>query len=136
MSMKMKKIILIEDNEDNRDLVLTFLEGIYDILACVDGFEALALLKREQHYLPDAILCDISLPGMDGIELLRNLRRIERLAEVPAIALTSHAMKGDQERFLAAGFDAYVSKPVLDDTFLIEPIERLTKDSGEKNDER
>lgn len=120
----MKKILLIEDNPDNADLVFAFLDDLYDIRTCVDGFEALALLKTGD-YSPDLLLCDISLPGMDGIQLIEQIRQIPDLQNIPAIALTSHAMKGDQERFLSAGFDAYVSKPILDDVSLTGPINRL-----------
>jgi len=122
----MKHILLVEDNADNRDLVLALLEDAYGVRACVDGFETLELFERDSAYLPDLILCDISLPGMDGIELLRTLRQQNRLASIPAIALTSHAMKGDRERFLAAGFEAYISKPILDDRVLLQAIRQLT----------
>ncbi len=125
----MKRILLVEDNSDNRDLVFAFLDAVYDVEACVDGFEALQILEQGGEP-PDIILCDISLPGMDGVELLRKIRTRPALKDTPAIALTSHAMKGDQERFLAAGFDAYVSKPILDDSSLIDPIERLIAERG------
>jgi CheY-like chemotaxis protein len=120
----MKKILLIEDNPDNADLVLAYLDTLYDIHTCADSFDALAMLKAG-NYQPDLLLCDISLPGMDGVQLLSEIRKIDILQTIPAIALTSHAMKGDQERFLAAGFDDYVGKPILDDISLIEPIARL-----------
>lgn len=122
----MKNILLIEDNPDNADLVLAFLDDLYHIRVCDSGFQALELL-REGQYRPDLLLCDISLPGMDGVQLLGQIRQLPDYRGVPAIALTSHAMRGDQERFLAAGFDAYVGKPILDDVALIEPIERLLK---------
>ncbi len=119
----MKQILLVEDNADNRDLIFAFLEDIYAVHACADGFQALELLNSD--YRPDLILCDISLPGMDGVKFLRTLRAQQHLATLPVIALTSHAMKGDKERFLAAGFEAYVSKPILDDATLLEPIQSL-----------
>ena len=122
----MKKILLIEDNPDNADLVFAFLDDLYDIHACVDGFSGLEVL-RNNSFDPDLILCDISLPGMDGVQFLTEMRQLPAHAHKPIIALTSHAMKGDQERFLAAGFNAYVGKPILDDVALIEPIERLLK---------
>lgn len=122
----MKTILLIEDNPDNADLVMAFLDDLYDIHACGDGFEALRTLG-ESGLRPDLILCDISLPGMDGLQLIGEIRKLPGPDKVPIIALTSHAMKGDQERFIAGGFDAYVSKPILDDVSLIEPIERLLK---------
>ncbi|MEM8932947.1 MAG: response regulator [Acidobacteriota bacterium] len=119
----MKRVALIEDNPDNRLLVGALLEEHYDIREFEDGVSALAELPRQP---PDAILLDISLPGMDGIEVLRRLRADSTLAAVPVIALTAHAMSGDRERFLAAGFDDYLSKPILDETDLIEVIERST----------
>lgn len=121
----MQKILLIEDNPDNADLVFAFLDDLYDVDACSDGFSALEKLNGD--YRPSLILCDISLPGMDGLQLLKKIRELPPHTGTPIIALTSHAMKGDQERFLAGGFDAYVSKPILDDVSLIEPIERLLK---------
>ena len=120
----MKKILLIEDNPDNADLVFAYLDGLYDIQTCTDGFEALEVLQTGD-FGPDLLLCDISLPGMDGVQFLTKVRADQDLAKIPAIALTSHAMKGDQERFLASGFDGYVSKPILDDISLIDPIEKL-----------
>ena len=122
----MKKILLVEDNPDNADLVFAFLDDLYDIQACSDGFEALELLQQET-FIPDLCLCDISLPRMDGIQLLQEIRKLNQYTTLPVIALTSHAMKGDQERFLAAGFNAYVSKPLLSDDVLIKPIEQLLR---------
>ena len=122
----MKKILLVEDNPDNADLVFAFLDDLYNIHACIDGFEALELLQQAK-FIPDICLCDISLPRMDGVQLLQKIRQLDRYVTLPAIALTSHAMKGDQERFLAAGFNAYISKPILDDSALIKPIEQLLR---------
>ncbi len=119
----MKKIMLIEDNSDNRDLVYAILEDSYDLNDYADGFSALVALQNES--LPDLVLCDVSLPGMDGVELIRTLRKQPRFAHLPVIVLTSHAMKGDQERFLAVGFDAYVSKPIVDEEAFIDIIEKL-----------
>lgn len=77
------------------------------------------------------LLLDISLPEMDGTELLARLRAAgEPLATVPAIALTAHAMSGDRERYLALGFDDYVTKPIVDEGVLIEAIERLANARG------
>ncbi len=119
----MKKIMLIEDNSDNRDLVYAILEDRYALSDFIDGFSALAALQNDS--LPDLVLCDVSLPGMDGVELIRALRKQPRFAHLPVIVLTSHAMKGDQERFLAVGFDAYVSKPIIDEDEFLEMIEKL-----------
>jgi CheY-like chemotaxis protein len=67
---------------------------------------------------------------MDGMQLLDAIRQLPEFQNIPAVALTSHAMKGDQERFLAAGFEDYIGKPILDDASLINPITRLLKDTG------
>ncbi|HEV2290331.1 MAG TPA: response regulator, partial [Gemmatimonadales bacterium] len=74
---------------------------------------------------PRVILLDISLPGMDGAEVLRRLRTDPGLGRIPVIALTAHAMTGDRERFLAMGFDGYVTKPIIDETLLYGAIARL-----------
>ncbi|MFO1352382.1 MAG: response regulator [Gammaproteobacteria bacterium] len=94
-----------------------------------DAFEALEVLNRGD-YRPDLLVLDVSLPGMDGVQLLGKIRQHPQLATLPAIAMTSHAMKGDQERFLAAGFNGYISKPILDDAALVGPIEKLLGSHG------
>lgn len=118
----MQNLLLIEDNADNRDLINAFLEGEYAIQAVEDGPSALAVLEDETAPVLDVILCDIALPGMDGVEVLHRLRRIPRLDYLPVIAVTSHAMSGDRERFLEEGFDAYLSKPIDDPDSLFSAI--------------
>ena len=73
---------------------------------------------------PDLVLMDISLPGMDGHEVLAAMKQDESLKSVPVIALTAHAMAGDREKMLEKGFDDYVSKPIIDDTKLFDAINR------------
>ena len=119
----MKKIAVVEDNEDNRMLVRALLGDRYAITEYGTGADALEGLPRA---VPDVVLLDISLPGMDGVEVLARLRVDERLRRLPVIALTAHAMSGDRERFLAAGFNAYVTKPLVDESVLIEAIEQVT----------
>ena len=75
--------------------------------------------------IPDLVLLDISLPGMDGTEVLQWVRSQERLNSLPVIALTTHAMSGDRERYLEMGFDEYVTKPIVDEEILMGAIERL-----------
>ena len=82
-------------------------------------------LEGITHSPPDLVLMDISLPGMDGEEVLARLRADSAVRDVPVIALTAHAMVGDRERFLKAGFDAYVTKPIVDGADLLDAIERL-----------
>ena len=116
-----KKLVIIEDNEDNRLLVRAILEDLYEVIEYETGPEALASLVLEP---PDLVLLDISLPDMDGPEVLRHMRLDAALCQVPIIALTAHAMAGDREAFLAMGFDGYVSKPIVDETELLDAIRR------------
>lgn len=118
----MKRIAVIEDNPDNRLLVRAILEGRYELTEFDSGMKALAALPDDP---PDLILLDISLPEMDGGEVLDEIRRIDSLKKLPVIALTAHAMVGDRERFLAAGFDQYISKPILDAGKLVGTITSL-----------
>lgn len=115
------KIALIEDNPDNRLLVQALLEDSYDIVEYESGVDAVQSLLMEG---PDLILLDISLPEMDGTEVLHWIREQEALAHIPVLALTAHAMAGDRERFLAAGFDDYLTKPIVDEVVLVETIGR------------
>jgi CheY-like chemotaxis protein len=115
-----KKIAVVEDNPDNRLLLQVVLDGEYEIQEYEDGPTALTGLREDA---PDLVLLDISLPGMDGVEVLRELRADAELGRLPVVALTAHAMAGDRERYLALGFDAYLSKPILDDDLLLRTIE-------------
>ena len=121
----MKKIAVVEDNPDNRLLVQAILEDDYEIQEYETGTEALDGIRRER---PDLVLLDISLPGMDGTEVLEILRRDAELGGLPVIALTAHAMAGDREKYLAAGFNDYISKPIVDEDLLLAAIHRLLGD--------
>jgi len=103
-------ILVVEDNDKNmklfRDVLLAY--G-YRTLEATTGEEAIALAAEHS---PDLVLMDIQLPDIDGVEALARLRADGRTAPLPVLALTAQAMEGDRERFLAAGFDGYVSKPV------------------------
>jgi two-component system, cell cycle response regulator DivK len=114
-------IAVIEDSPDNRMLVNAFLSDEYDLVEYEDGETGLEGLRRS---LPNLVLLDISLPGMDGIEVVGRIRQDERLRQLPVIALTAHAMSGDRDRMLAAGFDDYVSKPIVEVETLISAVER------------
>ncbi len=118
----MRRIALIEDNPDNRLLARAILEDSYEIDEYGNGPDALSGMRVAR---PDLVLLDISLPGMDGSEVLRVLRRDPLLAPLPVIALTAHAMTGDRDRYLAEGFDAYVAKPIVDEQLLLGEIQRL-----------
>ena len=115
----MRTIALVEDNADNRLLVQTILEEWYRVVEYEDGPAALAGLRAER---PDLVLLDISLPGMDGVAVLREIRGDPGLRDLPVVALTAHAMTGDRERFLASGFDEYVTKPIMDEEVLLGAI--------------
>ena len=116
----MNRIAVVEDNADNRLLLQAILEECYSLTEYTTGSAALEGLTRQ---VPDLILLDISLPGMDGLEVLQHIRADARLQNIPVIALTAHAMAGDRERFLAAGFDGYLTKPIVDDQVLLRTIE-------------
>ena len=104
------QVLVVEDNEKNMKLVRDILLALgYTPLEATSGEEALALAAEEA---PALVLMDIQLPDLDGAEALRRLRSDERTAGIPVLALTAQAMQGDRERFLAAGFDGYLSKPV------------------------
>jgi CheY-like chemotaxis protein len=116
----MKKILIVEDVEFNRDLVVQLLEDDYEILTAADGEEGLRLAERER---PDLILMDLSLPVIDGWEATRRLKASKVLKNIPIIALSAHAMKGDEQKARECGCDDYLTKP-LDEDLLFE---RLTK---------
>jgi CheY-like chemotaxis protein len=117
----MTTIAVVEDNADNRLLLQAILDGLYDLVEYENGTDALAGLAAS---LPDLVLLDISLPGMDGNEILARIRADRALQKLPVIALTAHAMSGDREKYLAAGFNDYITKPIVDETVLLSAIER------------
>jgi two-component system, cell cycle response regulator DivK len=117
-----KRIALVEDNADNRLLARAILEDRYEIAEYASGADALDALRRSP---PELVLLDISLPLMDGTEVLRRIRADVVLRDLPVIALTAHAMAGDREKYLDLGFDAYVAKPIVDESILLGEIERL-----------
>jgi two-component system, cell cycle response regulator DivK len=105
-----ERILVVEDNELNMKLLRDVLvvKG-YRALEATTGEEAIALATE---HAPDLVLMDIQLPDLDGVAALRRLRMDERTAAIPVLAVTAQAMQGDRERFLAEGFDGYVTKPV------------------------
>ena len=119
----MKTLFLVEDNPDNADLITDLLGSSYHLRCFADGPSVLAVLAKSHEPLPDLLLLDISLPGMDGTTLLLNVRSDPRMKHLPAIALTAHAMKSDREKLIAAGFNDYLSKPITDEQLLIDTIE-------------
>ncbi len=105
-----KKILIVEDNEDSRELVVKVLRNKgYEMVEAADGEEAVEKAVAEK---PDLILLDISLPKLDGYEVAKRLKSLEEFQEIPIVAFTAHAMKGDREKAIIAGFEGYISKPV------------------------
>jgi two-component system cell cycle response regulator DivK len=112
----MAKILIVEDNAANMRLVVFLLETAgHEVLSTTDAESGLAVARSEQ---PQLILMDLQLPGMDGLEATRVLKRDEATRGIPVIALTALAMKGDEERIRAAGCDGYLAKPIDYQEFL------------------
>lgn len=106
----MKTILIAEDNVVNRELVREMLEAWgFRVLEALDGQQALQTIKAER---PDLVLMDIQMPALDGFGVLRKIRSETELAAIPVLALTAYAMRGDSEKALSAGFNAYVTKPI------------------------
>ena len=118
----MARLAVVEDNADNRLLLQAILGDEYELVEYENGIDALKGITGSR---PDLVLLDISLPGMDGNEILQRIRADVTLRQLPVIALTAHAMAGDREKFLAAGFDDYITKPIVDETILSSSIKRL-----------
>jgi CheY-like chemotaxis protein len=108
--MREKSVLIVDDNPINMKLIRVLLtsEG-YDVRTAGDAGEALAVLKQ---WHPGLILMDIQLPGIDGLELTRRLKSDPVTEQIIIIGLTAYAMKGDEERILAAGCDGYIAKPI------------------------
>jgi CheY-like chemotaxis protein len=114
-------VAVVDDNADNRLIIRTILEDQYEIQEFSSGIEAIQGFKKSK---PDVVILDISLPEMDGTEILRRIRGDAELHNLPVVALTAHAMVGDREKYLAAGFNDYVAKPILDMNVLFATIQR------------
>ncbi len=108
----MKKILIVEDLEFNRDLLIQLLEEDYELLTAEDGAVGVEMASCEH---PDLILMDMSLPVIDGWEATRRIKADATLSTIPIIALTAHAMQGDEEKARASGCDDYLTKPIDED---------------------
>lgn len=114
--MAREKILLIEDNAVNRDLIQFLLESQgYEAREAATAEEAFEILKTER---PHLIVMDIQLPGMDGLEATKKLKENPATRDIPVVAVTSYAMKGDRERATEAGCVGYITKPIDKTTFL------------------
>jgi two-component system, cell cycle response regulator DivK len=102
-------ILVVEDQEDNRRILRDLLSSVgYDVVEAVSGEEGVRMAETR---VPDLILMDIQLPGLDGYEATRRIKANAALRQIPVIAVTSYALSGDDARAFEAGCDAYVSKP-------------------------
>lgn len=122
------KILLVEDNEQNRYLASFLLEGRgHSVIPATSGSIALELAVQ---VMPDLILLDIQLPGMDGHAVARALKSDPQLLSIPVVAVTSYAMAGDREKCLAAGAEGYIEKPINPESFVAD-VERFLPQSPE-----
>lgn len=118
-------ILVIDDDPASLDIVQTLLRMRGGkVLTAVNGKKGFGVLEEHK---PAFIICDISMPVMDGWDFIKELRSSETLADIPVIALTAHAMRGDRERVLDAGFTAYMSKPIIPRVFAVE-IKQIVED--------
>jgi two-component system cell cycle response regulator/two-component system cell cycle response regulator DivK len=106
----MEKVLIVDDNRASRDLIRAILKPVRcNITEATHGQQALDLMLQER---PDLVLLDIDMPGLDGLAVLKKMRQDASLADLPVVAVTAFAMEGDREKGMAAGFTAYVTKPV------------------------
>ena len=125
--MSGEKILLIEDNAVNRDLTQFLLESQgYEVREATSAEEAFEILKTER---PALIVMDIQLPGIDGLEATRRLKDDPVTRDIPVVAVTSYAMKGDREGAAAAGCAGYVTKPIDKATFLGEVAAHVRREN-------
>jgi CheY-like chemotaxis protein len=126
----MKKILVVEDNQINMYLSCRILKSSgYEVIEARSGEEGVELAIKEK---PDLIIMDIQLPGIDGYEATKRLRKSEADDEVPIIALTSYAMAGDKKKALKAGCTGYIEKPINPETFMDE-IKKFLEVKDEKS---
>jgi two-component system cell cycle response regulator DivK len=119
-----KTVLLVEDNPHNRKIFSGMLtHSGFQVIEAEDGHQALAAMQKA---LPDIILMDLSIPGVDGWEVTRRLKADPRTKPVPIIALTAHAMRGDEERAFAAGCDHYLAKPISPKK-VVEEVRKILK---------
>ncbi len=116
------KVLLIEDNPLNMELAVDLLEiGGFEVLKATTAEEGIELAKKET---PDLILMDISLPGMDGLEATRILKKDKTVKDIPIVAMSAHAMTGDEEKAMKAGCVGYITKPI-DTKSLVERVKEF-----------
>jgi two-component system cell cycle response regulator DivK len=119
--MNKKTILVVDDTDWNRDLLVQLLEEDYTVLQAVDGEQGVKVTEQEK---PDLILMDLGMPVMDGWEATRRIKAHDQLKQIPIIAVTSHAMVGDEIEARKAGCDDYLSKPI-DEDLLLQKIRKF-----------
>ncbi len=129
-----EKILIVEDNPQNMRLIeMTLRARGYSLLKATDGEEALEMAIREK---PDLIIMDLNLPKVSGLEVTERLRQMPAFNHIPIIAVTAHAMKGDEEKIIEAGCDAYLPKPINTRQLpevVAEMLLKRQKDNGQEN---
>jgi two-component system cell cycle response regulator DivK len=127
MSTRKSLILIADDRESSRELLRLVLERAgYEVVEAEDGEQALARARADH---PDLILLDLQMPGLDGYEVLAALRREARFENLPVLALTASAMRGDRERIMEAGFTDYLAKPAGPEV-LRETVARMLGDAA------
>ncbi len=127
--MESPVVYLVEDNKDNSDLFYELLSGRFEVVTFETAFDLMAHLGADVEGLPDLFVLDISLPGMDGVSLMKRIRSDYLYQGIPILALTAHAMADDRRRLIQAGFDWYLSKPILEEEELFHVVEGLVSKS-------
>jgi CheY-like chemotaxis protein len=123
MSMPVR-ILVVEDNPESRDLIVYLLSAFgYAVFSASDGREGLEVMRRER---PDLILCDLHVPELDGYEVARQVRLDPQFRNLPLVAVTASAMPSDRDQVLAAGFDGYITKPIVPEEF-VSQVESFLK---------
>jgi two-component system, cell cycle response regulator DivK len=115
--MDKKTILVVDDTDWNRDLLVQLLEDEYTVLQAVDGEQGVKMTQEEK---PDLILMDLGMPVMDGWEATRRIKANDALKQIPIIAVTSHAMVGDEIDARKAGCDDYLPKPIDEDLLILK----------------
>jgi two-component system cell cycle response regulator DivK len=126
----MKTVLIVEDVELNRDLLVQLLQDSYRLLLAPDGVSA---IESARAWRPDLILMDLSLPRMDGWEATRRLKADSELARIPVVALSAHAMRGEEVRARAAGCDDFLAKPI-DEMVLFDTLARHLESKASSDD--
>lgn len=125
----MTAVAIIDDYPDNRLLLREVLSEHYEVQEYPSGFEALEGLPL---HLPDVVLCDVSMPGMDGFEVVRRIRADPRLKHLPVIAVTAHG-PANSDRYLESGFSDHIHMPLLDERVLERAIERWVSPRADRS---